>query len=71
MTIMPFRGEMVAARTTAVDRLMGLQEPKLVVGTARTYGLRWFVLHRGNRVNWPPDAVSPVFETGPFTVYEF
>jgi hypothetical protein len=71
MTIMPFRGDMVATRTTAVDRLMGLSEPKLVVGTARAYGLRWFVLHRGNRVNWPPDVMSPVLETGPFTVYEF
>lgn len=71
MTIMPFRAELVAARTTAVDRLMELRQPKLVVGTARAYGLRWFVLHRGNRVNWPRDVVSPVFETGPFTVYEF
>jgi hypothetical protein len=70
MTIMPFRADMVAARTSAVDRLMELRAPKLVVGTARAYGLRWFVLHRGNRVNWPPDVLRPVFEKGPFTVYE-
>jgi methyl coenzyme M reductase subunit C-like uncharacterized protein (methanogenesis marker protein 7) len=71
MTIMPFRADMVAARTTAVDRLMELREPKLVVGTARAYGLRWFVLQRGNRVNWPAEVMGPVFQTGPFTVYEF
>jgi hypothetical protein len=71
MTRMPYRGEMVAARTAAIDRLMGLSQPKLVVGTARAFGLRWFVLQQGNRVDWPPEVGSPVFEAGPFTVYEF
>jgi hypothetical protein len=71
MTTMPFRAEVVATRTAAVDRLMSLGQPKLVVGTARAYGLRWFVLQRGNRVQWPPDVVKPVFEAGPFSVYEF
>jgi hypothetical protein len=71
LTTMPYRGEMVAARTAAVDRLMGLREPKLVVGTARAYGLRWFLLHKGNRVNWPPEVAERVFEMEPFTVYEF
>ncbi|HEU5076411.1 MAG TPA: hypothetical protein VFU02_19605 [Polyangiaceae bacterium] len=72
MTRMPFRGETVAARTAAIDRLMGLAQPKLVVGTARAYGVRWFILHKGNRVNWPPElADHPKFEQGSFTVYEF
>ena len=71
MTLMPFRGEMVAARTAAIDRLMGLHQPKLVVSTARAFGLRWFVLQKGNRVNWPSEVANPVFENGPFTVYEF
>ncbi len=71
MTHMPFRGEMVATRTAAIDRLMGLSQPKLVSGTARAYGIRWFVLQKGNRVNWPPEAAKPVFEMGNFTVYEF
>jgi hypothetical protein len=71
MTHMPFRGEMVAARTAAIDRLMGLDQPKLVVGTARALGLRWFVLQKGNRVNWPSEIANPVFEQGAFTVYEF
>jgi hypothetical protein len=71
MTHMPFRGEMVAARTAAIDRLMGLDQPKLVVGTARALGLRWFVLQKGNRVNWPSEVANPVFENGPFKLYEF
>jgi hypothetical protein len=72
MTRMPFRGEVVAARTAAIDRLMGLREPKLVVGTARAFGLRWFILQKGNKLNWPPElALNPAFEAGPFTVYEF
>ncbi len=72
MTWMPFRGEMVAARTAAVDRLMGLRLPGLVVGTARAYGIRWFILQKGNRVHWPPQlADHPVFERGRFAVYEF
>jgi hypothetical protein len=72
LTNMPFRGEELAARTAAIDRLMLLREPKLVVGTARAYGIRWFVLQKGSRVAWPPEiADHPVFESGPFRVYEF
>jgi hypothetical protein len=71
MTTMPFRSDMVATRTAAIDRLMTLRNPKLVVGTARAYGLRWFVLHRGNRVNWPADVIKPVLVAGPLTLYEF
>jgi hypothetical protein len=71
MTTMPYRGDMVAARTAAVDRLMGLEHGKLAVGTARAFGLRWFVLQRGNRVKWPPDVAIPVFQQGGFTIYEF
>jgi len=71
LTSMAFRGDMVAARTAAVDRLMGLRDGKLVVGTARAFGLRWFVLQRGNRVHWPPEVGEPVFEQGGFRIYEF
>jgi hypothetical protein len=71
MTHMPFRIDMVAKRTTAIDRLMALENPKLVVATARAFGVRWFILQRGNTVNWPPGSVRRVFETGTFTVFEF
>lgn len=72
MTRIAFRGETVAARTAAVDRLMGLRQPNLVVGTARAFGMRWFILQKGNKLNWPPElADHPVFEQGSFSVYEF
>lgn len=71
MTTMPFRGDLVAARTAAVDRLMSLRDPKLVAATARTFGIRWFILQRGNSVNWPSSAIRPVLEAGPFRLYEF
>lgn len=69
MTTIPFRADAVAARTSAVDRLMGLRDPKLVVATARTFGFRWFILHRGNRVNWP-SSMKPALVAGAFTLYE-
>jgi hypothetical protein len=72
MTNMPYRAEMVAARTGAIDRLMESSQPKLVLGMARAFGIRWFVLHRGNRVNWPPAIREyPALEAGTYTVYEF
>jgi hypothetical protein len=72
LTRMPYRSDMVEARTAAIDRVMGIREPKLLVGTARAFGLRWFVLERGDRVDWPAQVVdNPVFEAGPFRLYEF
>jgi hypothetical protein len=72
LTRMPFRAEMVATRSAAVDRLMGLGQESLVRGTAQAYGIRWFVLQRGNKVHWPAElAKSPAFQSGSFTVYEF
>jgi hypothetical protein len=72
MTLMPFRHEMVTTRSAAVDRLMAMREPKLAIGTARAYGLRWFVIHKGNPVRWPPQiADHPVFEMGFIRLYEF
>ncbi len=72
MTTMPYRSEMVAARSTAIDRLMLLRLPQLVVGTARAFGIRWFVGRQGNRFNWPPGLVDkPVFTAAPFIVYDF
>jgi hypothetical protein len=67
-----FRHEMVDARTAAIERFMGLRQPKLIVATARALGFRWFVLERGDSVQWPPQiAEHPVFESGPFKLYEF
>ena len=72
MTNMSYRGEMIATRSAAVDRIMMLRLPKLVVGTARAFGIRWFICQSGDRVNWPPElADHPALKDGPFTVYDF
>jgi hypothetical protein len=72
LTRMPFRSEMVEARTNAIDHFMGIRQPKLLTGTARALGFRWFVLERGDVVEWPPEiADHPVLEAGPFRLYEF
>jgi hypothetical protein len=72
LTRMPFRAEMVATRSAAVDRLMAISRPKLVLGTARAYGLRWFVVHRGNKVQWPAGiADNPALQAGSLKLYDF
>lgn len=71
LTNMPHRGEQVAARTAAVDQMMLQRLPKLVVGTAQAFGIRWFVRRAGDRVNWPPElADAPALEVGAFRVYD-
>ncbi|HEY5960475.1 MAG TPA: hypothetical protein VIV60_28170, partial [Polyangiaceae bacterium] len=72
MTAMPFRSDMVDVRTAAIDRFMGLRQPKLVIATARTLGFRWFLLEPGDRVDWPNEIVAnPAFRIGPYRLYQF
>jgi hypothetical protein len=58
LTRMPFRSEMVEARTSAIYHFMAIRQPKLITGTARALGFRWFVLQRGDQVDWPPEVVD-------------
>jgi hypothetical protein len=72
MTRMDFRADMVQARSNAIDHFMGIRQPKLVTATARALGFRWFILERGDRVDWPASiADHPAAEFGPFKVYQF
>ena len=72
MTRMPYRSEMVEQRAVAIDRFMGIRQPKLIVATARALGFRWFLLEPGDRVDWPAEiANNPAFQMGPFRLYEF
>jgi hypothetical protein len=72
MTRMPYRSELVEARTNAIDHFMGMRQPKLIVATARALGFRWFVLQRGDSVDWPAEIADHyVLEAGPFKLYEF
>lgn len=72
LTRMPFRGELIQARQDAVEHFMSLRQPQLIIGTAHALGFRWFLLQLGDRVDWPPAiADHPVFQTGPFKLYQF
>jgi hypothetical protein len=72
MTRMPFRGEVIDTRTAAIDHFMGLRNATAINATARAFGFRWFILERGDRVDWPTEIANfPVFEAGPFRLYEF
>ena len=72
MTRMPYHSEIVEQRAVAIDRFMGIRQPKLVAATARALGFRWFLLEPGDRVDWPAQiANSPAFQMGPFRLYEF
>jgi hypothetical protein len=69
---MPFRNDMVEARTNAIEHFMNIRQAKLVVATARALGFRWFVLEQGDPVAWPAEIVEhPVFAAGPFRLYRF
>jgi hypothetical protein len=71
LTRMPFRAEVVEARTGVVDRFMRLRQPKAITATAHAFGFRWFLLEPGDRVYWPTEiANEPVMESGPFKLYE-
>jgi hypothetical protein len=71
MTRMPYRGELVAARSAAVDEFMSAPYAKMVVARARVFGFRWFVLHLGNKVGWPPSiANKPALEAGALKLYD-
>jgi hypothetical protein len=72
LTRMPYRSEMVEARSNAVDHLTGLRQAELVRGTAHAFGIRWFVQERGDRLDWPAEvADKPALEAGPFRLYAF
>jgi len=72
LTRMPYRAEVVDARTNAVDSLMGLHQTKAVLAKARALGLRWFLLEPGDRVDWPAEFRDhPAFQAGQFKLYRF
>ncbi len=72
LTNMPYRREMLAARSAAVDRILFMRQPQLVVGTLRAFGIRWLVRQRGDRVNWPPELRDhPALEVDAYTLYDF
>jgi hypothetical protein len=72
MTLMPFRADLVEARTEAIDRFLRLRQPDAVRATARGFGFRWFVLQQGDPIRWPEEiADHPVLEAGSLKLYDF
>ncbi len=72
LTRMSVRGDEVARRSAAVNRLMLMDKAPFVVATAHAFGVRWFVLQKGDRVHWPPELLdNPALEAGRFRLYAF
>jgi hypothetical protein len=70
LTRMSVGSDEVARRTAAVNRLLLMNQPRFLVGTARAFGVRWFVVHKGDGVNWPSEFTEkPALEAGPLRLY--
>ena len=72
MTLIRHNADQVQARADAIEQFMALRDAKAVAATARRLGFRWFLLDRGDRVDWPDEIVDrPVFELGGYRLYQF
>jgi hypothetical protein len=72
MVQVSYQAYWVDKRTTEIKELMQLQDANAVIATAKTLGIRWFLLHPGTSVGWPAAMVNaPAFNSGGFRVYRF
>jgi hypothetical protein len=62
--------DIVDQRIALVRAFMKQSDTSTILATAKTLGIRWFLLHPGCAVGWP-FANSPVFQAGGFRVYRF
>lgn len=70
LTRMPHNADRVDARAGAMEKLMALRDPRAVTATAQAFGVRWFLLNRGDRVAWAEALASrPAFELEGYRVY--
>jgi len=71
LTLMPFRAELVESRSAIIDRFMRMRKAKAISAMADSFGFRWFVHQRGDRLDWPEEVTSKaVLSTGPLTLYD-
>lgn len=71
LTLMPFRAELIESRSAVVARFMHMSRATAISATARAYGFRWFVHHRGDKLEWPEEVTNKaVLATGPLTLYD-
>jgi hypothetical protein len=72
MTLIHHNADQVQTRADMIDQFMSLRDASAVAATARKLGFRWFLLDRGDRVDWPEAIVGrPVFELGGYRLYQF
>jgi hypothetical protein len=71
-TLIHRNADEVQARADAIEQFMALRDSNAVAATARKLGFRWFLLHRGDRVDWPEAIANrPVFELNGYKLYRF
>jgi hypothetical protein len=72
MVHVSYKAYLVDQRTAEINALMQMQDANAVIASARTMGIRWFLLQPGQRVGWPAGMVNnPAFGSGGFRVYRF
>jgi hypothetical protein len=72
MTLIHHNADGVQQRADAIEQFMALRDASAVAATARQLGFRWFLLNRGDRVDWPEAIVNrPAFELGEYRLYQF
>jgi hypothetical protein len=72
MTRMPAHAEMVEERVEMVEQWAALREASAITESAHKLGIRWYLLTRGDTVNWPEDIANhPAFEEDGYKIYRF
>ncbi|MBN2575095.1 MAG: hypothetical protein JXP73_11080 [Deltaproteobacteria bacterium] len=72
MTLIHHNADRVQERADAIEEFMALRDASAIMATARQLGFRWFLLNRGDRVDWPEPIVNrPAFELGGYRLYRF
>jgi len=72
MTLMHYNSDRVEERVDAIERFMQLRDSAAVADAARRFGLRWFLLNPGDKVEWPEEiATRPAFELDGYRLYQF
>jgi hypothetical protein len=62
----------VKQRTAQITDLMSTPSRDAVVAKLKTLGIRWFLLHPGHQVAWPPEiAGHPILDVAGFRLYRF
>jgi hypothetical protein len=70
LTRIPAHAELVEERVEMVEQWAALRDAAAITENARKLGIRWFLLTRGDTVNWPAE-IAPAFEEDGYKIYRF